>query len=342
MAKKKEKEKRNQKKKKDKKKKKKSAKRRPESPTILEQHKAKRMRPSPSTLIHDDERMFQTTTTSVQYNTEAMLQNMTTLVQHKETTAPQTPPALVQHFVKSMSQYSATTEHNAARMPQNPAQTDTQRLSQNSDTWVESELSHEEQREVRSEILDQNGTNEEKGWKKKKHNKPPTMSLEEFNQKPLAKKPSDSDNSEEENLLSKPQQVTQVSDHDPMFFDNVQKDVANTLQKEWIQEELQKSYSVVSTLVCQLEEELAQKDETITKMKKANEDIKAELEQAKDRNQSLLKILAQARENIKSKAKKLEKLQQLNEELNQEIAELTQNLEQERSKNLSLSSELSS
>ena len=46
--------------------------------------------------------------------------------------------------------------------------------------------------------------------------------------------------SEEEVLPSKPQLVTQVSDPDPTFFDNVQKDVAKTLQKERIQEEFQK------------------------------------------------------------------------------------------------------
>ena len=47
---------------------------------------------------------------------------------------------------------------------------------------------------------------------------------------------------------------------------------------------------------------------------------------------------------VKSKAtvlKELEELRRLNEELNQEVAELTQNLEQERSKVHSLTSELS-
>ena len=46
--------------------------------------------------------------------------------------------------------------------------------------------------------------------------------------------------SEEESLPVKPELVTEISDPDPTFFDDVTKDVAKTLQKERIQEQYKK------------------------------------------------------------------------------------------------------
>ncbi|XP_033634525.1 G kinase-anchoring protein 1-like [Asterias rubens] len=130
---------------------------------------------------------------------------------------------------------------------------------------------------------------------------------------------------------------------DPMFFEKVDKDVAEIITKEETKTKKKQTQKMAAENIrrVQHEDDLEQRDHEITEMKTAVEKMKEELAQVKKRNKQLCFILAQG--EMKDKAdvlKQVDELTAVKDELTTEVSELHAALEQERSKVSTLKSEL--
>ncbi|XP_041360721.1 G kinase-anchoring protein 1-like isoform X1 [Gigantopelta aegis] len=172
--------------------------------------------------------------------------------------------------------------------------------------------------------------------KKKKKDKAPVMSLEQFNQLQFKKEKSidsDDDADSPQPVITTPVIKTSVGEGDTHFFDKVDDDVVKIISKEKIQEEYKKHYAIESAITLKYQDELSKKDEEIAHLKSALTTLQDEFKQVKKRNKQLCVILAQG--EMKDKAQVLmhvEDLTQVRDELTEQVSELNAELEKEKSK----------
>eukprot|EP00916_Digyalum_oweni_P022048 GHVL01036577.1.p1 GENE.GHVL01036577.1~~GHVL01036577.1.p1 ORF type:complete len:278 (+),score=60.66 GHVL01036577.1:1673-2506(+) len=203
------------------------------------------------------------------------------------------------------------------------------------DSKVAAEQAKESKKEMEAEMkaagLSTNGTKD--GKKKKKKDKPQAMSLDQFNQLPAEKIPGSDDEEEEES--SPPPVHTRVpaSSQDTKYFKAVADDATKILQKERIQQQYQKAYAQESAMKSKYKDELEKKDKEITELKALLEDQAADLKEVKKRSTTLCKLLQHG--EMKDKASilvQVEELTTVKDELTEQVATLTADLEKERSK----------
>jgi len=198
--------------------------------------------------------------------------------------------------------------------------------------------------EENKDTVTENGDASRSGGKdKKKKNKKGTMSLEEFNQLPAEKvKGSDSEGEcEYEIMPSKPKMETKIENPDPKFFVSVKEEAQHMIRKEIIQEEYCKQYAIESAQMQRHTEDLEKRDKEIERLTQENQKLAADYKQVKKRNQQLCHILAQG--EMKDKEAVLlenEELKSLQEELTEEVSNITCELEKERSSVHSLKEEI--
>lgn len=127
------------------------------------------------------------------------------------------------------------------------------------------------------------------------------------------------------------------------FFEKIGEDAEKIIQAEHKKQVYKENEPFIADQARSLElrEILEQKEKTITELSAENEELKSNLKAAKQRNRKLCNILAQG--EIRDKAEilvQVEKLIQVRDELAKEVSELNAALEQERSKNHTLQTEL--
>lgn len=169
---------------------------------------------------------------------------------------------------------------------------------------------------------------EEQNKKSGKKTKKATMSLEEFNSMGATNTAQTTDvNSDNGDTKSK--------DLDPEFFERVEKETKEEIikgkEKDMLKARLNKIDDDITAALLKVEVE--KRDEIINQLKTEVETLKEELSQVKDRNKKLYQILSHG--EMKDKASVLAEvamLQEIREELTLEVSSLHAQLEQERSK----------
>lgn len=176
---------------------------------------------------------------------------------------------------------------------------------------------------------------------KKKKKEKNAMTLEEFNKLEIKDKTEQSDEEMIEVMPPKPKLSTEVSNPEPEFFNKVEQEVSRSIRKEKIQDEYRRQYSMENTFLAKYKEDLEKKDQEIEKLKAENEKLQHDYKEVKKRNQQLCVILSQGEmKDKKSVLLELEQLKSIQGELTQEVAQLTTDLEKERSTVRGLKDEL--
>ncbi|XP_064390081.1 G kinase-anchoring protein 1-like isoform X2 [Halichondria panicea] len=174
-----------------------------------------------------------------------------------------------------------------------------------------------------------------------------TLSLQEFQRGDTA------DNQKSLSTKTKPQ-VSDILDPLPLtpttptdnFFDRLSVSVAKEVGKEHSKQapatnKQDANSSEDLPRIAQLKDELEKRDTVIEKLRKHNELFKKALREAKERNQSLYKILSQGEFSTKTQLiEQVEQLTTVKNELTDEVESLHISLEQEKSKNKGLKLEL--
>lgn len=177
---------------------------------------------------------------------------------------------------------------------------------------------------------------ENKKKRKKERNTPITLEEYKNRSRQNAKNKNVSeDETEEVEPPAPPPIQTKIApaDGDPNYFETVKDGVHRIIKKEKMQEEYQKQYAVQSVLTAKHEAEMARKNEELNRLREKVTSLEDELKKVKKRNRQLAIILSQA--EIKEKSDILEQVDNLNsvkDELTDQVVNLTQDLEQEKSK----------
>ncbi|ESO88158.1 hypothetical protein LOTGIDRAFT_234719 [Lottia gigantea] len=206
-----------------------------------------------------------------------------------------------------------------------------------------SKLEIEEKKHLKKLVkTTENGKAEESNQSKKKKKK--VMSLEEFKSTDLEHK--ESEKSESPDPVTPTKKIPPHKANDK-YFDKVEDDVSKILRKEKIQEEYKKHYAQESVMASKYQAVIEEKSDEISKLKEQYEKLAEEHKKVKKRNKQLCFILAEGEMKDKTEVLlQVEELSHVKDELTDqicfywEVAELTAELEKERSKVHSLKSEL--
>lgn len=168
---------------------------------------------------------------------------------------------------------------------------------------------------------------------KKKKNK--AMSLGEFNNMQ-----DNGENGVEDRESSSENSATAVDD--PEFFDRIKEEAKQVIQKEHSKKVMKEREPFIDEAIsmAQCRVKLEEKDAEIVSLKDELAQAKEDLLKVKSRNKKLCSIIGQA--EVRDKAEilvQLDKLQHVKDELTDEVARLHAQLEQERSKVHSLTSQ---
>ncbi|GLG94880.1 G kinase-anchoring protein 1 [Gryllus bimaculatus] len=197
-----------------------------------------------------------------------------------------------------------------------------------------SKLDYEQKKDIYEQTRKAAEEEKKQGSKKsKKSNKLQTMSLEEFNTRHSESPVSEGDGCPLKDMSVQP---------DPEFFDRIKDDTKKVLTKEQEAEKrkAREPFIQETITVAQLEDRLEKRNQENKALREEVIKLKEELHNVKSRNKKLCNILALG--EMKEKAEVLvevEQLQRMRDELSSEVSSLHAQLEQERSKVRSLTTD---